>query len=70
MKQPAMRKNSGATIPLIVFMRNGDVMEREIALMEVTRKIAHLQFAVQENFLANHSSTPAPLASVIHQRNA
>jgi len=65
-----MLKNSGATIHLIAFMRNGNVMVRGIVQMEVMRKTVHSQFAVQENFHAKHSSTLVPLASVMHQRNA
>ena len=45
-------KNSNAIVHLTAFLRNGNVTEKEIVLMEVTKKIAQNQFVQKANFLA------------------
>ena len=45
-------KNSNVIVHLTAFLRNGNAMEKEIVLMEVTKKIAQNQFVQKANFLA------------------
>ena len=45
-------KNLNAIVHLTAFLRNGNVMEKEIVLMEVTKKTAQNQFVQKANFLA------------------
>jgi len=45
-------KNLNAIVHLTAFLTNGNVMEKEIVLMEVTKKIAQNQFVQKANFLA------------------
>jgi len=45
-------KNLNAIAHLTAFLRNGNAMEKETALMEVTKKIAQNQFVQKANFLA------------------
>ena len=45
-------KNSNVIVHLTAFLINGNVMEKETVLMEVTKKIAQNQFVQKANFLA------------------
>ena len=45
-------KNLNVIVHLTAFLRNGNAMEKEIVLMEVTKKIAQNQFVQKANFLA------------------
>ena len=45
-------KNLNAIVHLTAFLINGNVMEKETVLMEVTKKIAQNQFVQKANFLA------------------